>query len=164
MSGAPRVLVADDDPAIRKALGIILSGYAVREAGDGAEALKLFEAEGADLVLSDLQMPAVGGLELLRRVKGQVWLTEVGGLVKRRRKKKYTVKAIPESEAHARRVTTYLFDDLLPVNRRITRVYLYHWNTATKTDPWDSALIGPDDRARPAFWVLYRNLRDAARR
>ncbi|MFL5383890.1 MAG: HD domain-containing phosphohydrolase [Longimicrobiaceae bacterium] len=69
MSGAPRVLVADDDPAIRKALGIILSGYAVCEAGDGAEALKLFEAEGADLVLSDLQMPAVGGLELLRRVK-----------------------------------------------------------------------------------------------
>ena len=102
--------------------------------------------------------------KLLRRVKGQVWLTEVGGLVKRRRKKKYTVKAIPESEAHARRVTTYLFDDLLPVNKRITRVYVYHWNTATKTDPWDSALIGPDDRARPAFWVLYRNLRDRARR
>jgi response regulator RpfG family c-di-GMP phosphodiesterase len=69
VSGAPRVLVADDDPAIRKALGIILSGYQVREAGDGAEALKLFETEGADLVLSDLQMPAVGGLELLRRVK-----------------------------------------------------------------------------------------------
>ena len=69
MSGAPRVLVADDDPAIRKALRIILAGYDVREAGDGAEALRIFEAEGADLVLSDLQMPAVGGLELLRRVK-----------------------------------------------------------------------------------------------
>jgi response regulator RpfG family c-di-GMP phosphodiesterase len=69
MNGAPRVLVADDDPAIRKALRIILSGYEVREAGDGAEALRSFEAEGADLVLSDLQMPAMGGLELLRRVK-----------------------------------------------------------------------------------------------
>ncbi|HKP75008.1 MAG TPA: HD domain-containing phosphohydrolase [Longimicrobiaceae bacterium] len=69
MSGAPRVLVADDDPAIRKALRIILAGYDVREAGDGAEALRSFEAEGADLVLSDLQMPAMGGLELLRRVK-----------------------------------------------------------------------------------------------
>ena len=70
MSGAPpRLLVADDDPAIRKALRIILAGYDVREAGDGAEALRSFEAEGADLVLSDLQMPAMGGLELLRRVK-----------------------------------------------------------------------------------------------
>ncbi len=70
MSGAPpRLLVADDDPAIRKALRIILAGYDVREAGDGAEALRLFEVEGADLVLSDLQMPAMGGLELLRRVK-----------------------------------------------------------------------------------------------
>ena len=69
MSAVPRLLVADDDPAIRKALGIILAAYDVREAGDGAEALRLFEAEGADLVLSDLQMPAMGGLELLRRVK-----------------------------------------------------------------------------------------------
>jgi response regulator RpfG family c-di-GMP phosphodiesterase len=65
----PRVLVADDDPAIRKALRIILSGYDVAEAGDGAQALRAFESRGADLVLSDLQMPAMGGLELLRRVK-----------------------------------------------------------------------------------------------
>jgi response regulator RpfG family c-di-GMP phosphodiesterase len=66
---SPRLLIAEDDPAIRKALRIILAGYHVREAGDGAEALRIFEAEGADLVLSDLQMPAMGGLELLRRVK-----------------------------------------------------------------------------------------------
>jgi len=65
----PRVLVADDDPAIRKALAIILGAYDVRQAGDGAEALRLFEARGADLVLSDLQMPGMSGLELLRRVK-----------------------------------------------------------------------------------------------
>ena len=70
MTGAaPRVLVADDDAAIRKALRIILERYEVAEAADGAEALRLFEAEGADLVLSDLQMPGLGGLELLRRVK-----------------------------------------------------------------------------------------------
>jgi cyclic di-GMP phosphodiesterase len=70
MSGAvPRVLVADDDPAIRKALRIILSSYDVREAGDGVEAMRVFEDGGADLVLSDLQMPAMTGLELLKRVK-----------------------------------------------------------------------------------------------
>jgi hypothetical protein len=98
--------------------------------------------------------------KLLRRIRGKVWLTEIGGIVKRRKKRKYTVKAIPESEAHARRVTTYLFEELLPLNRRITRAYVYHWNTATPKDVWDSALIGPDDRVRPAFWVLYRRLRD----
>jgi hypothetical protein len=102
--------------------------------------------------------------KLLRRVKGQVWLTEVGGLVKRRNRKKYTVKRIPESTKHARRVTEYLFEDLLPTSRRITRVYLYHWNPATPKDPWDSALIGSNDRARPAFWVLYRAMRDARER
>src|SRR4051794_8692791 len=70
LSAAPaRILVADDDPAIRKALRIILSAYQVHEAADGGEALRELEAFHPDLVLSDLQMPAVAGLELLRRVK-----------------------------------------------------------------------------------------------
>jgi len=97
---------------------------------------------------------------LLRTVKGKVWLTEVGGLVKRRRKKRYTVRAIPESPTHAKRVTDFLFDELLPVNRRIARVYLYHWNSLSERDSWDSALIGPDGQRRPAYWVLYRKMRD----
>jgi hypothetical protein len=98
---------------------------------------------------------------LLRTVKGKVWLTEVGGLVKRRTKRKrYTVKAIPESPAHAKRVTEFLFDELLPVNERITRVYLYHWNASSTKDSWDSALIGPDGKRRPAYGVLARKLSD----
>jgi putative two-component system response regulator len=68
----PRVLVADDDAAIRKALRLILGdAHDVEEAGDGVDALRRFEAGGADLVLSDLQMPGLGGLELLRRVKAR---------------------------------------------------------------------------------------------
>ena len=71
MKGArQRVLVADDDPAIRNALRLILhEAFDVIEAGDGAEALRLFESRDPDLVLSDLQMPGLNGLELLRRVK-----------------------------------------------------------------------------------------------
>jgi putative two-component system response regulator len=70
---APRVLIADDDPAIRSVLRTIFagSGYQLEEAADGAEALRRVEDGGADLVLSDLQMPAVSGLELLRRVKAR---------------------------------------------------------------------------------------------
>jgi response regulator RpfG family c-di-GMP phosphodiesterase len=66
-----RVLVADDDPAIRGVLHVILAqgGYHVEEAADGAEALDAFQSRGADLILSDLQMPGMSGLELLRRVR-----------------------------------------------------------------------------------------------
>jgi putative two-component system response regulator len=69
----PRVLVADDDPAIRSVLRTIYSraGYDLREAADGVEALRRVEEDAPDLVLSDLQMPAMNGLELLRRVKAR---------------------------------------------------------------------------------------------
>jgi response regulator RpfG family c-di-GMP phosphodiesterase len=66
-----RVLVADDDAAVRGVLRTILAGesFVVEEAEDGARALRRFLDGGADLILSDLQMPAMGGLELLRRVR-----------------------------------------------------------------------------------------------
>jgi hypothetical protein len=96
---------------------------------------------------------------LLRNTKGSVWLTEVGGLVKRRVKKKYTVRRIPESAAHAAKVMRFLFDDVIALNPRITRVYLYHWNAETRRDSWDSALVGPTGRRRPAMDILRRTLR-----
>ena len=99
---------------------------------------------------------------LLKVTKGQMWLTEVGGIVKRRNKRRETVRAIPESVAHAERVTRWIFEELVGVHPRITRVYLYHWNSATPFDTWDSALIGPDDNRRPAYWVLLRAVRDRA--
>ena len=102
--------------------------------------------------------------KLLRRVKGTVWLTEVGGLVKRRNITRHSVKGIPESKKHAARVTRFLLDKVLPRNRRVTRLYLYHWNSSTRRDSWDSALIGPDNRARPSLTVHKRVLRARRRR
>lgn len=98
--------------------------------------------------------------KLLRRVKGQVWLTEVGGIVKRRTKKRFTVKRIPESQWHALRVTRFIFDEVVPLSPRIARIYLYHWNSSTTRDSWDSALIGPTGKRRPAFNLLRSELRD----
>jgi DNA-binding NtrC family response regulator len=62
------VLVVDDDPGVRYTLREILAseGLLVDEAGDGAEALRRFEARPAPLVLTDLRMPGVDGMELLR--------------------------------------------------------------------------------------------------
>ena len=97
--------------------------------------------------------------KLLRRVKGKVWLTEVGGIVKRRTKKKFTVKRIPESQWHALRVTRFIFRDVTKISRRITRVYIYHWNASTNRDSWDSALIDPAGRTRPAYAALEAELR-----
>jgi len=65
-----RVLVVDDDPAVRYTLREILESarLEVLEAGDGAEALARLEATPCALVVTDLRMPRMDGMELLRRL------------------------------------------------------------------------------------------------
>ncbi len=71
MSETATLLVADDDPAVRQSLERTLAreGYTVALASDGEAALERLRAGGIDLVLSDLKMPGLTGLELLREVK-----------------------------------------------------------------------------------------------
>ncbi|HET6414485.1 MAG TPA: sigma-54 dependent transcriptional regulator [Anaeromyxobacter sp.] len=65
-----RVLIVDDDPGIRYTLREILvsEGLTVDEATDGAEALSRFDAAPAALVLTDLRMPRLDGMQLLREL------------------------------------------------------------------------------------------------
>ncbi|MFO0985096.1 MAG: sigma-54 dependent transcriptional regulator [Planctomycetota bacterium] len=65
-----RVLVVDDEPAIRAQLEESLqeAGYETAGASDGAEAAKLALERSFDLCLSDIRMPAMGGIELLKRL------------------------------------------------------------------------------------------------
>ncbi|MEV0702570.1 response regulator transcription factor [Saccharopolyspora sp. NPDC050389] len=71
-----RVLVVDDDHAVRDVLRRYLerSGYEVGLAEDGDTALRLFAEREPDLVVLDLMLPGIGGLEVCRRVRerGQV--------------------------------------------------------------------------------------------
>lgn len=69
-----RILVIDDEINIRGALVTLLEKkeYQVRGAGSGEEALELLESAAADLVVTDLKMPGMGGMEFLRRLK-QKW-------------------------------------------------------------------------------------------
>lgn len=69
----PTILVVDDDPVARTAVCGYLreAGYAVREAGGGADALILFGTRGADAVLLDWRMPGKGGAEVLPRIAAQ---------------------------------------------------------------------------------------------
>jgi hypothetical protein len=103
-----------------------------------------------------------GTRRMLKAVKGQVWFTETGGIVRRSNRRKVT---FPESAKHAATATTFLFKKLVPLSRRVTRVYIYHWNADATPTNWDSALIGPTGRVRPAFRIVERVLhRQAARR
>ncbi|MCC6287913.1 MAG: sigma-54-dependent Fis family transcriptional regulator [Chitinophagaceae bacterium] len=64
------ILIIDDEKAIRKTLGEILSyeGYKIDEAGDGEEGLKKFKEKNYDVVLCDIKMPKLDGIEFLDKV------------------------------------------------------------------------------------------------
>jgi two-component system chemotaxis response regulator CheY len=71
-----RVLIVDDSSVMRKIVerslrqaGLDLSE--VREAGNGAEGLTALEEGGADLILCDINMPVMNGVEFLRQLQGQ---------------------------------------------------------------------------------------------
>lgn len=66
-----RILVVDDEPQIRRFLAISLraQGYAVQEAGDGAQGLALLASGQADLVVLDLGLPDLDGIEVLRQLR-----------------------------------------------------------------------------------------------
>ncbi|MBL0307506.1 MAG: sigma-54-dependent Fis family transcriptional regulator [Chitinophagaceae bacterium] len=65
----PDILIIDDEKAIRKTLTEILSfeGYKIEEAADGEEGLKKFREKTYDLVLCDIKMPKLDGIEFLQK-------------------------------------------------------------------------------------------------
>jgi two-component system response regulator HydG len=71
MSDPATLLIADDDPGLRESLERTATreGYRVILASDGNAALERLQAGGVDLVLTDLKMPGLSGIELLRAVK-----------------------------------------------------------------------------------------------
>jgi two-component system, chemotaxis family, chemotaxis protein CheY len=66
-----KILVVDDNAAIRQVFEIVLgrAGYDVTEAVDGVDALEKLEAGCFDLVITDLALPRVSGLQVIRWIK-----------------------------------------------------------------------------------------------
>jgi CheY-like chemotaxis protein len=90
----PSALVCDDEPNLRELIRVSLgSGWAVHEAEDGEVALELARSLQPDLVILDLMMPRLNGLDVLSRLKADPALTRTRVLV---------VTAQPASEAEAR--------------------------------------------------------------
>ena len=71
MSDKPKILVTDDEKSIRNALREILEfeGYVVLEADNGKSALKTIESERVDLVMLDIKMKGMDGIEVLSEIK-----------------------------------------------------------------------------------------------
>ena len=73
------ILIVDDEEDICEVLGISLSdlGYRIYTAANGEDAMQMFERVQPSIVLTDVRMPGMDGIELLRRIKGQRPETEV---------------------------------------------------------------------------------------
>ena len=66
-----KVLVVDDEANMRRVLEIMLTrqGYRTHSAADGQQAFDLLREQTFDLVISDLRMPLINGIELLRKLR-----------------------------------------------------------------------------------------------
>ena len=67
----PTILVVDDEPSIRGLLRAALdgNGYRLLDAADGASALQIAQRERPDLILLDIALPGLSGLEVCRRLR-----------------------------------------------------------------------------------------------
>ncbi|TNF52976.1 response regulator [bacterium] len=72
MSGNGNVLVVDDEPVVLKSCERILTseGYSVKTASNGQDAIDILQKEDYDLVITDLKMPEVDGIDLIKWVRG----------------------------------------------------------------------------------------------
>ncbi|MGB2985271.1 MAG: response regulator [Phycisphaerae bacterium] len=69
----PKILIAEDEAHILRVMSMWLGrhGYDVLEAGNGAAALDVLEREDVDIIISDMNMPVMDGLELVKAVRDQ---------------------------------------------------------------------------------------------
>ena len=144
-----RVLVVDDDPGVRYTLREILEaeGLAVDEAASGEEALARYEAAPAALVLTDLRMPGMDGLALLRALVARAPAPRVV-LLTAHGSERQAVEAM-KAGAHDYFRKPFDVEELLAVVRRaLEAVRLAHENErlAGRADPLAHAWCSPRSR------------------
>jgi hypothetical protein len=99
---------------------------------------------------------SAGTKRMLRAVRGKIWFTETGGLVKRYQRKRPGIRArwVRHSLKHAGKATKHVFK-LAALSSRVDRAYFYHFMPSPrKGATWDSALIDARGRARPSYRVV----------
>jgi DNA-binding NtrC family response regulator len=155
-----RVLLVDDDARVRATLGDALAeaGYAVRRASGGPEALELISAEQPDIVLSDVRMPSMDGLELLRLLRERVREADV--VLMTAFDDMPTVVSAMRSGAAEFLVKPIDLDNLLGVLRRLLedRAVRRRARTNGSAPAGVQGLVGRD----PAMVLVYKRIGQAA--
>jgi hypothetical protein len=106
-----------------------------------------------------------GTRRLLKAVRGQVWLTETGGIVKFVLPNRHTL--FPFSESRANTAVKKMFSLAKRYRSRIKRVYIYNWRAPIKSARFDAGLIrhlnitDPAQR-RPAYFTVQKNLKSSS--
>lgn len=76
------ILICEDDDNLRQLIRVVIGdGYRVLEAGDGEEALALAREDRPDLIILDLMLPRMSGIEVLRRLREDMAADETHILV-----------------------------------------------------------------------------------
>jgi hypothetical protein len=99
------------------------------------------------------RLRTTGTRKLLKLVKGRIWFTETGGLVARNTSSPIE---FPQSIGHAAKATRFVLNRLANLSPRIRRIYLYHFEWQGPTASWDSGVISPHGKPRPAYEVVAR--------
>src|SRR4051794_1827331 len=99
---------------------------------------------------------------LLQTVKGTVWLTETGGVVRFVTQK--GVVALPKSETRAKKAIDYMFRLAEANATRIKRIYVYQWKVNNSFDRFDAGIVRPNGKPRPSYNVLSVNASIARKR
>ena len=99
---AAKLLLVDDEPNILTSLNRLLrsEGYAIRTAESGARALELLAEEPADVIISDMRMPAMNGAEFLKKAR-ESWPDSVRLLLTGFSDAESTISAVNEGGIHA---------------------------------------------------------------
>ncbi|MFZ0391160.1 MAG: sigma-54 dependent transcriptional regulator [Calditrichia bacterium] len=158
---AIRILIVDDEPTIRETLSVVLNeeGYNAETAANGQEALEKLTENNFDLVITDLKMPEIGGIELLEKIKQKAPRTSVMII---------TAYATVESAIQALRLGAYdymikplEFDDvILRIQRLIEHRELINENEFLRREVQDkfsfSNIIGESPQMQDIFRLIQK--------
>jgi hypothetical protein len=101
-----------------------------------------------------------GTRRLVKAVKGQVWLTETGGIVKFVLPSGGTL--FPFSESRANKAVKRMFSLAKKYRSRIKRLYIYNWRQPLLSNRFDAGLVKRSGKARPAYSTVRRTLNESA--
>lgn len=122
------ILIVDDNPANSKLVQVLLTaeGYAVRTAGDALEALSLIEEEQPRVILMDLQMPGMDGLQLTRVLKADPATRDIVIVA-------VTAYAMVGDEAKALQAGCSAYVTKPIDTRRLSELVAFHMNAGPET-------------------------------